>query len=434
MERREKHDISPKETTSLLPKKGIIFPADSEKIKTELRLGELIREIRTEAQITQVTFAELSNTNRAGISRLESSREELIPEKDLPTLIGALYKIRITHPLIPLIEEKILTREDVQDKEVLREKIEAERQEKKWLITVHNASLPQTIKYLRLAERLPVKIFVKETEIGDSLLSVYDRELEKPSLHTLNKMIDTSPLDYQGKAAQLLRLKLFNKKIMTIEGLAQSSPGELVQYLRISKGFSQEELGKRVGLPQTEISKLENNTRNVLRREKIRNNIISWLEIAHDSPLAKCIEHKADNPDTKLPLPMIQGVTSQQYLLGNFTQKEFSPPLSKKDQDILQTMHTMKNSELNINKILQKIRELNNLSRRELSNNVIGSKGIEQIQNLEYRPFIPQDYTIMLYAHGLNYDIHHPITQLLLEIVQEQRTLQDGRKKKAKVL
>lgn len=311
------------------------------------------------------------------------------------------------------------------------EKKQSLKEDHKWFVTFYHSSFAQGIKYLRLSERISSNEFEKEIESAQGHLYKYEQEQDKPYIFIVNKIIDASPINPDGKAAYLLRLKHAGEDIMDNSRLRNCHPGELVRTLRLQRGITQKELGIMLGLPQTQISKLEKGTRQLLQRDTIREKFISWLNIAPNSPLAELLTLKAQDPDAEPNAAFLKAVASGPYLFGNHHENKNHYKLLPEEQALLEEISSRyTNENITINTIFRMIRAKQNRSRTDIVQASKNRISLGQIQNIENKPDIPLDDTIVLYTQCLSLTIHHPLTHLILDIAeQERKKKHSGRRK-----
>lgn len=350
------------------------------------------------------------------------TRHDVKPEKIAASLHQPVEQITIfsNGDPSPLDIRKVTQAATVYVYERDESMLELERlaQGNEWMRTLTQPYMTfgRSLSYLRLAEARTKIDFAKRAQSGITSQSEYEAGIKPPQLSTLERMIETSVLDTDSKAAQLLRLRCKGEEALTDEQLKTITLGKLIKYLRILKGANQKILGKALGYDQDAISKIE---RGITREPLVGNTLnsfIEWLELPKDSALEKVIKQKAEKPKEEIDDALIQEAVLDKYLFKEHFQTITHYPLTATETNLLKRI------------VLQGIsfgQTLAILIKRtgKSQANFAESHGMrrDDISHIINEKNIPEDYMVARLLSALGYTIHHPLTHYLLNITEIAR-------------
>lgn len=291
--------------------------------------------------------------------------------------------------------------------------------ERKWIRTIHKVSFGKALTYLRLDEGLPIQQFATEAEIGKRQLYGFEENSETPHHYILNKIIVASSLEPQGKPAQLLRLKRIKKSPMSLLELQTCTYGALSTYIRQVLGFSQADLAKITGSNQQYINDIENNKSKVGPRAQKK--FVALLDNTAQAPFEEIFRQKVQSPNTKIPYSLAQSASAKSYLFAPDIENLPEAPMPSLDQRFFDDLIEYYNSqqEITIGNMLTYIRSKRGETQKQFAD--VTQKKQSHIAKMELSQTPPQDFTIAKITKSLGYDIHHPITHLLIDIAKENK-------------
>lgn len=352
--------------------------------------GEIISDIKETSGDT-IAQIEESMAENVGISSttFKNFRLGLIQEPNATVILKAL--------------SYYLTPEDhryMAIKEIFEIRAELE---KKWLRTFTQEGMTsnKATRYLRLSTGLYQSGFSQSTNVP--IQTIKDIEFgHDPSPYTLNQFVNATSLKHLGedsKPLQLLRLIISGEKPRSLEELQKISGEKLERYLRILKGDTQIEVRKR-------------------RRETGDSvgAFIKYLDLstetnAADKALAEIITETAKGLKKRISTDTYQEALWGKYLFAKQLEKISPPQLSSEEETLIEGKST--------GEVLREIRTNQNISLVQLAKMVPRSR--TRIGDIELGNSIPEDVTVVVIMNGLGYDIHHPLTQKLLDRAEEER-------------
>lgn len=391
-------------------------------------LSTLVKRLRHEEQITQVNFAKVIGIPLVTLKRIERNSTSFITEKTRETMLASLRtkfgaedgsaSTELVLLLTNIDARSVGTVVATDDKKIEVEKIE-ESEDDKWLRTFVHADISSMkgILYLRISEFIRQKEFEREAGLSDNTRVSY-----KLFFHTLNKMIEASPLDPQGKAAQFIRIKETNIDVMSLATLQNCTYADLEKYLRIVKGLSSSKLASELGLYRQLIERREGG--NVKKPRDLRHDkFIEILEL-EGTPLGAVIRYKAENPGEPVPSDMIIGIEDGKYLFQEYIDKLGGVQLSRKDTMLQKRLAT-------ITSFGAKLKYLITVHHKMAIVEVARRVGKAKSNTYTYTrgEVVPEDYTVAILLYALGYDIHHPITWDFIEQADKERRAKQSKEK-----
>lgn len=415
------------ESKKPLLRRGIVFAAEptngrvTEQVSDNpmREIGQLVKEYRKVLRESRTTFGARFDARDRTLGMWESrgpSRMMFVPLAQLAEDQQADQRVADTmrESMIDILSDsdpnELALREDLV---ALRERSE----ERKWMRTIHNTSLDKAVRYIRFAEGLKTSQLEKESEVSRY---TFLRNHKRMQPNILRLLIDASVLDTDGKPAQLLHLKNQQKEPLSLDALQTSTTGQILQYLRIIMGHSQNTLAEATGKAQSVIAYVEAKE----RPPTYLHTLLELLQLDPTDPLAEIIQKKANKEKI-----IIDEDKKTRLLKGNilFTEhlNNIGPyPLSQKDRVFLE-----ETAESSVGTIMSRLRTEKGLSQLSMANLI--EAGQDQISRIENNRKMPEHGFILRLMKYFDYDIHHPLTQRLLALSEEKVRAEKSHSKSA---
>lgn len=272
-----------------------------------------------------------------------------------------------------------------------------------------NMTIPKATKLLRLNELETEVEFAERIFISKTAQADIEQGLKVPRMNTVNNIINACGIDPDSMPAQQLRLLYSDKKPMTLDELRTCRFIDLKRYLLTLKGEtkgSYGEINKQLSREEPDTTPAEN--------------LIFWLKLPPDSPLAQIIYHKAKhykNPEVQFREELLPRVLSEQYLFQDHLNDLEQRPLSANDKETLLSIRGKPSLAEMLSFMIRKKHK--RLTLNKLAYYMDMPEGT--IRDLIYEVYIPRKKTTLLVAMHLGYSVYHPITQFLLDRSEQDR-------------
>ena len=293
---------------------------------------------------------------------------------------------------------------------------ETEKQQKTedqiWLDTLQfGDTLGAKIRLLRLGQYSSREEYAAEAEVSLNRYLEIEQNRRTPRIDTLNKILAASSLPPEGKAAQALRLFSRGQKIMTVSDLQAASLHELLEYVRIAKGQTREEVASRMKFrSKTQVNVLFSGAQPPGRW---KNDIMRWIDLPDESTMKDIVSRKIHSPETEIPFELVLRAQEEQFI--------FIPP---PDNEMLVaaagiTEGSYVNNKLlrlkTFGKVLSAVRKRRHLTQESLAERIQDRNySAALISRMERDLHTPYDHTALYLLARLGYDFHDASTQVLL--------------------
>ena len=389
MKKLKSYDINPKAIEiqimeSCLPKntKNMIFVSQQTK-----RASKLFKEIIENIE-TPIPLQELADSINISVNSFEKFKNGKIAEPNSTLIIDALNYYLDPEDINFLELKKILT----------------ERQDtKKWIKTLVERSPDEIITFLRLSTYSSIEAFSKKTVMNNTTIHLAEKNKNhKMELYNLNDAINASAIGELGSdsiAAQLCRAEYFKIKLKSCDDLKNWTKDDLLTYIYPLIGLTPKEVQKKL------------NTNNY--------SLEDFLTLINLSP-----QDEYDNALLQVVKYMfgeVKEITPDDYkkaVLGKYLFTEQLNDIQPYDWSLedLELGHLLMSQ--TSGEIIRTIRHKKGLTIKELSN-IISHDRI--ITTIEHTQAIGRDYILAEIMLGLGYDIHHPLTQGVLDKAKKER-------------
>lgn len=337
---------------------------------------------------------------------------DFLPDSIIPDII----RFKATHEIEVLPAELIAKVRPKKEKYLITDESKKEQQEKKeiekrWLRTIRKVGIAKALRYLRESEGMSRDQVAQESGISDTEIYEIEAGLRKPNLNTLNMLISVQILDSQGKAAQMLRLQSYNRDIMTIQALQFAPIGKVIQYLRILKGVTQQEMARDLGRVPLTIKRWEGGKVNI--PVEGLEEVISWFGIDENSSLAQIMRKKQEDPRIGIQKSLLFETLFGSYLFVDANNLEDDYFKTVEEKRLLAQVALLGSESVRIwSSVLATVTQSNP--------GIITEAGIQLAH-------IPLDKIILRFAEMLGgYKIHNDITHVLLDAAERQRRKNDS--------
>lgn len=282
--------------------------------------------------------------------------------------------------------------------------------EMNWLRTLSQdgMTIDRAMTFLRLACGFGQEALADNADISKEKLRRNEKGRQTPQFRNINKFIEAVGLKKNSKPAQLVRLKKEGILPMTHDQLRTFDIGDIVKYLRVVKGLTQNELAIKLGIKRPALTTFEKTSR-IRDREAVMNKFIAWLRLSTKSVYTAIIRQKIHSEQTTDDINYWEALKGP-YLLAPHIQKLEDYPLTETDERILAGMEDMLTT-----------RDMVSHLYRLLDEKVRQTKAVKKLLENTYNGFIPKDINLVKFAQLRGYDIHHPIVWLLLNTAHEER-------------
>lgn len=386
-----------------------ISSEDAEKISL------LLNKLRRVHDVTLEHIAQLSGVSRRTIVQIAHGKINGLKENTITGVVTAVRQVSDCSPgstgaaLANLLED--------QDPTEKQKKENSQR----WLRIFAQDEMTEErcIKAILLAERLKQTTFMQEAGINRT--SFY-RVRSNSSLRTVNSILEASFFEETSLEAQLVRIKSYREKPMKIfQELRHSYYGALETYLRVSVGLTKQEYARK--LKQTDKAvEYRSNNRMRTPNESIIPVTLELFGLIPEWGLGRVVVYMARNPGKPVPFKLLLDVFDDRYLFAEHLPK---PYILSSDEQALR-------KELKFGPTFgHQLRLLR--ARRDLFQHELGEKAKvlrNAISDFELSKTIPDDITIMKLMEALGFSIDHPIFWNMINSADNDRKVQDRRRKK----
>lgn len=306
--------------------------------------------------------------------------------------------------------ERYIDSEDIQVTEI-RRIFERRKKEKDWLKTFARtgSSFGRSIRELRLSMGLYERDFAQRAHVSLQAINGAESRNKGMQHFIFDSIINASPLadlDPMSKTIQFLRIQNNGGTLFSREELKTCSYMDMVQYLCILEGQLTTELSKNVFGYKTRFADIKSGKRPLKEHE------VSTLSAVFDTIPDDILIRKAHEED--LGESDIDFIT-RQYLVQEDIEALIDQP-SKEDDELITILQGKKT----IGAILRHLRISGGFSTIPEFSSKLGVARTD-ISDQESSRFIPRDLSVVRFLAALNYSIHSPITQYILERAQEER-------------
>jgi len=187
-----------------------------------------------------------------------------------------------------------------------------------------------------------------------------------------------------------------------------------VRYTRVTRGKTQKELAEDLGISRSRIALLETNSRPT--SPKLQQDLTAALGLTPEDPLYTILDTKRDGTEPVISNEAYQSLVAGKVVFHDPSLRQEIPPISPIEQEIIN-----KRGDLTFGQMLKSIRTNklgDDVSKRELASRT--GTSINEVNLIENEKRKPDGLIVVRIAGALGYDLHHPITQSLLEKLRSQ--------------
>ena len=309
------------------------------------------------------------------------------------------------------------------------------RQGQNWLrtFTQDDMDIARATEFILLNSGLHQSEFANNANVSDSTLTFTLNGDRFPLPSAANGFLKAGGIHTDSMAAHYYRLACRKRQPMSIDELLTIPLGKLIQNLRFMKGLEVEELGDLLDYKKDAMKAVEAGNSGL--KESALAPLIALLGLPNDSAIEKIITQKYEeqpkpNKPKIIPQPIPEGIIEdvlyEPYLFQEHVdQIKTEPyPLTKEDDELKSRLEQLDS----VSKMLKAIRESNGLTLSQVSEQT--GLAESNISSTRYDSHVPESYNILFILRGISecsgvfiggYDVHHPITQLILNQAEKER-------------